>query len=431
MTINEIYPIAFLGIADNTDFHGTPYPIGNVDILELSYHKRHLIYPAATRDNIWLFMVHRSCLFDEGPKEPPTVRITHEKLGKLADVKLSPILKDTPGGNKEKEFDAGLIPIPGNLQWSLIQINLDISILMPGKCLIQAIIEDSVSTIGEANFHYSPTPQLTPDQIKAIMSDPTSPKSIMLRLGCKDCQAELLVYAALSREPELENDGYIFHPDLESRFHCECGKTDYSLEHIKESLHGLLAKRMHPFSEKITYIKKYSSQQVLNTIRRFSELLDEEKDEESYQKYIENHLNLLARFEAKSIWFKPTIMGIHNADFAIMDSRDRLLLIEIEEPSIPLFRKNGHPRAELMSAYGQIQDWMNKYSKYPAAVLENFGLTQQAITTVKGILIAGRKKNCRFDHLQRHLMNPPYDEIDFLTYDDLMNSLLEISKSLF
>jgi hypothetical protein len=51
------------------------------------------------------------------------------------------------------------------------------------------------------------------------------------------------------------------------------------------------------------------------------------------------------------------------------------------------------------------------------------------IMATKWVLIAGRKEREGAKYLQRHMSKPLYDT-EFLTYDDLANNLLQISRDL-
>jgi hypothetical protein len=53
----------------------------------------------------------------------------------------------------------------------------------------------------------------------------------------------------------------------------------------------------------------------------------------------------------------------------------------------------------------------------------------EEVVAVKGVVVAGRERTTKKEHLQRHLSDPPYD-IDFLTLDDLATSLMQISREL-
>ena len=146
--------------------------------------------------------------------------------------------------------------------------------------------------------------------------------------------------------------------------------------------------------------------------------------------FIEQHPILLSRFNAKRLFIKPDIVGRFKADFAVVDSRNQLWLIELEKPSLKLFKRDRHPTAALMHAYGQVTDWLEQYARYPGAILEALGLKAADVVAVRGAVIAGRSSDVTVEVLQRHLSNPPYPNIEFMTCDNLGVSLLEISKKI-
>lgn len=238
------------------------------------------------------------------------------------------------------------------------------------------------------------------------------------------------VYTALNKNLYLEEDGYIWQHDIPDEFKCECGQTNYSLRYVKEGLHGLLLKRLSPSTVGASYIRRYAHEQIIKIIDRFNSLLETKHDEKTFQEYIEKQTIMLSRFHARRLFIKPRILDKFVADFAVLDSRNQLLLIEIESPSLLLFTKKGYPTAKLTHAYGQVRDWLHEYEKYPDAVLASLDLTPDQVVAVRGVVIAGRSSPAIFKHLQRHLSKPLYPEIEFLTFDDLSISLQEISRRL-
>ncbi len=58
------------------------------------------------------------------------------------------------------------------------------------------------------------------------------------------------------------------------------------------------------------------------------------------------------------------------------------------------------------------------------------GLDLNEVNAVKGVVIAGRTKGHNKEHLKRHISQPVYDDIEFMTLDDLGKSLFQISKDL-
>lgn len=94
-----------------------------------------------------------------------------------------------------------------------------------------------------------------------------------------------------------------------------------------------------------------------------------------------------------------------------------------------LFKKDGHPTADLMHAYEQVKDWLTQYDKFSPAILSSLKLDPKEVVAVRGAVIAGRSKGLLHEVLQRHLTRSPYN-IEFMTLDDLGSSLLQISKKL-
>jgi hypothetical protein len=95
-----------------------------------------------------------------------------------------------------------------------------------------------------------------------------------------------------------------------------------------------------------------------------------------------------------------------------------------------LFKKNREQSQKLTHAYYQVVDWLDEYSKNHDAFLECFNLVRNQITLVNGVIIMGYSRNEDYNCLQRHYSNPPYKDIELTTFDELSNSVLEISKKL-
>jgi Shedu protein SduA, C-terminal len=169
---------------------------------------------------------------------------------------------------------------------------------------------------------------------------------------------------------------------------------------------------------------------IVNIVNEFNELLLKQNKEEIFQEFIKKNPLLLAKYHAKNIFIKPNILGKFEPDFVILDSRNHLKLIELEKPSMKLFKKDRQPRQELMHAFGQVVDWLDEYKRNPDAFLECLELNRNQITTVSGVVLAGNSKNEDFKNLQRFYSRPTYSDIELITIDELSSSLLEISKKL-
>jgi hypothetical protein len=66
-----------------------------------------------------------------------------------------------------------------------------------------------------------------------------------------------------------------------------------------------------------------------------------------------------------------------------------------------LFKKYGHPNADLMRACGQVTKWLHGHSRFPGVTLENLNLTAKKVLSVNGVVIANRVGEAKPEHLQR------------------------------
>lgn len=424
--------IIFLGLADFVRNQGGPYPVGLTNIYSLGLHKTHFMYPALTQNNLWLFLVHIDYITCNLLAELK-IQIVHENGVKLGDIKFLPVV----GEIEKKEVNTEdhkeqLIPIsmPEGSSSILLAFKIDTPVQTPGRHIIKVSTGKSYREIGSVFFHYSPVPPLTQDQILALEADALSVKTASIVLGCKHCPKKTTIYTGIKRIPKKEKEGWIWQHDVPDEFRCDCGKTHYSLRYIRESVHGLLKKSTEAALSTIEIERRYSYKYIIKKVEEFRKLINEEEYEEPIQKHIENNRILLTRFHATRIWIKPSILGLHSPDFAVLNTKKELIFIELERPSIPLFKVDKHPTAKLNHAYGQVIDWLSVYKKHPQAVLDVLGLSMSEITSVRGAIIAGRSKDVNFEAIQRHLSSDIYQNIEFMTIDILADSLEEISKSL-
>jgi hypothetical protein len=421
-------PALLFGVAEFLEISNAPFPFGEVDLFRLSQHKGHIIYPGTIQNLVWLVLM-RTELFQEKDLAKWTLRVADENEAEVGRITFDGLLT-TDQGKPQPNADIHVIPFPKDGAFVMFNFNFDATINHPGRYNVYFEHKGNSSPIGAIHFHYAKSPPLTPDQIKAIASDPNSVKLIQLVLGCKFCSTKLKVYTGFSRSPELEQDGCIWQTDLTGEFACVCGRNKYSLEYINQSMHGLLLKDFTKELTGLSYVRQYAHSQVKQIVTDFIQLLDKERLEQPVQEFIEKHPILLSRFHAKRLFVKPNILGRFNADFALVDSRNQLLLIELEKPSLKLFKKDGHPSQDLMHAYGQVTDWLHQYAQYSGAILDALGLKAAEVVSARGAVIAGRSKAVTHEVLRRHMSSPPYQNIEFMTCDDLGMSLLEISKKM-
>jgi len=315
-------------------------------------------------------------------------------------------------------------------QWVVQSIAIsDLVIPEPGEYRLVAHWSGGTAYLGRVIFGFVPPPPPTDEQISAYEADPVSHKFVRLVLGCKKCDSKFKAYAAVKQSDEQDKDGFTFYRDLPDRFRCSCGATDIPLGYLREGMHGFLSRDASISIGNISYVQRYAHSQLLEIASKFLSLIQREKNEEPIQQFLAQNKVLFARFHAKQLFVKPRILGKFNADFAMLDSEGVLTLIEIERPSMRLFKKNGHLRNDLNHAYEQVQDWLNEVMKHRSAVIEGLGLKPDDVLSIRGCVIAGRAKLEDREHLRRH-MSQPRQGIEFFTFDMLGQSLAGIARDL-
>jgi len=420
--------LIFLGIADYFEAKGHPFPVGTSDIFVLSQHKPHFIYPAIIKDNSWIFLI-KSAFLKSIDLNKLYIRIEDEDNKELGNIHFSGYTisekePESPSGTKTVIF------FIDESEYILFPFALDTPVLHPGKYKVNSDYDGTKKEIGSVHFHYSPTPPLTPDQIMAIESDHESARVIIMNWECKYCKDKISIYTALTKIPDIEKEGIVYQYDLPEDYRCKCGKTIMKLCFLRESMHGMLLKDFTSKNQSLNYVRRYGHQQILDIAHEFTKLIDKDYLEQPVQEFIEKHPIMLAKYSATRLFIKPNIIGKFQSDFAILDSRKHLLFIEIEKPNLPIFTKKGYPTSNLQHAINQVNDWLFEYTKYSGAIIESLGIKQADVIAIKGIVIAGRYKKEIKDPLQRFLSNPPYPNIEFITYDELSSSLITLSRAL-
>ncbi len=435
------FQFVFLGIAEHVRLkEKTPFPFGPVDIFGLSKHKVHIFFPVSLRDLTWVFLVSENTTLSMAT-DKPRIEILSENGEKLFYVDLMGRGPLDYKAHPEARFstqpivqDTGQLtwcPLPEGAIWHLLCFKIDRVITEPSRYNIRVRLGKKDTALDEVTFNYQKAEPFKPEQIKAIQSSAHSRKSVIAEIGCKHCKSKLLAYSALERNAQLESEGKIWQYDLGESFKCKCGKTPpVPLKYMKESLHGLLGGDVGNKSSNLSYERRYAHAEIVKIVREFQQLLQQHGDEKPFQQFIEDHPVILARFNAKKLFIKRSILGKFWTDFALVDTRNQLLMIELERPSLKLFKGNGHPTADLNHAYEQVCDWMNEYRKHPHAVLDVLGLKSEEVSAVRGAVIAGRSVGTSLEHMQRHRSKNNFPDVEFLTLDDLAESLMQISRDL-
>ncbi len=420
----------FLGIADHHEMNGYPYPYGNLDIFGLSKYKKYLFYPWELRTSLWVFLLHTSILEDL-EIYPLSISINHENGTHLDHLDFNQAPRQEKSLLRSKNYNRDLVIMgPMDDHWQLVTCQFDSVVPFPGKYTLTAKYKDTESQIGQLIFIYEKTAPFQLEQARALEADPFSIKHAKIILGCKSCYYQYIAYTALDRARELEEKGWIWQHDLPNEISCTCGKTKHDLKYVRESMHAILGRRDLGVVGDRNYHRRYSHLRILQIADDYLSELELRDDENSIQRFLERNTVLLYQFHATRLFVKPNILGKYEADFAILDTNKKLLFIEIERPAIKLFKKDGHPTAELMHAYGQVRDWLNEYQVHRPTILESLDLKSEEVLRVAGVVIAGDSRRTAEKHLFRHMMTPLYNDIEFMTLDQLGVSLVQLSREL-
>lgn len=435
---DKIAPVIFLGTADILDTGTPPYPVSPIDIYRLSYARSSHVYPVNVNGFHWLFLINKIKthakqvkIFVDSVKNHNLLYayLSAERVkvtGSDSDIKIPKAAKDSFASGEKDEM---WVPDLDLYDWVLLQFEVNGAIKEPEECVVVLEIDGEKWEIGSYLFSYVPAQPFSPEQINAMKADPTQASLVKYILGCKECPSKLEIYSGFDRDKKLEDDGCIWQYDVPEEFVCECGKTKTKLKYIREGLHTYLGSFRNKPITNIEYVRQYAHSKIVTICDKFNKIIDNEKDEKPVQDYIETNPIMLAKYHPIKLYPRKRLLGKFEADFIILDSNGRLLFIEIEKPSMKLFKKDGHPTQYLVHAHEQVKDWIYEYRKHKDAVLEDLDLRADSVLSVQGVVIAGISKNADRKHVQRLLSKPLYD-CDFLTLDDLSTSLLQLSKDL-
>jgi hypothetical protein len=201
----------------------------------------------------------------------------------------------------------------------------------------------------------------------------------------------------------------------------------FSLQYLRTGLHGLLSRSLAPDGQgAIDYVRLYETTKLEEDCRLFRALLDQNGAEEELQNFLEQHLIFFARFSATRLIPKPKILTKYVADFAILNQRKELLLIEIEKSSTRLLTKDGQITADLQHAVTQVTNWMQEATDHRTAVLSSLAIELKEVAVVRGVVIAGRRP--LEDEEARAVRRAFRGDVEFYTYDDLIGDVTEIIR---
>jgi hypothetical protein len=167
-----------------------------------------------------------------------------------------------------------------------------------------------------------------------------------------------------------------------------------------------------------SFIPLYEASALETTRTVFLRLLDSNPPEEALQQFLEANPILLHQFPSEKLFFKPPILNLFNADFAVVTPQKELILIEIETTRTRLLIKNGDEAAPLRHAFDQVRNWLHVVDEHRLAVLDGLKVSRDDVGAIRGVVIAGRDRGYDAEHLRR-LKGLDRGRITLLTFDDL------------
>lgn len=236
------------------------------------------------------------------------------------------------------------------------------------------------------------------------------------------------MHAALDRDEVPALEGSVWYQDLPDSFVCRCGKTTVDLSYIRANLHGLLGLPLVQNGQ-ISLVPRYHRAALDHVIADLVSLLDSDPEEEAVQQFLTSNPVTLAVFAPTRIFYKPQILTRYRADFAILNHRNELVLIELEKPGRRLLKKDGGTCAELQHALDQVKDWLHEMDEHRQTVLSCMDLDKSAVARIRGTVIMGRDRDYGAEAL-RKLRKRGVEDVEVLTYDDLVAGLSSVIRSL-
>ncbi len=311
------------------------------------------------------------------------------------------------------------VPLQG---WAIgfIPLPTDTTVIIPepGLYLILVRRNEVDKVIGQLSFLLLDPQPLTPEKIAAIRTDPSALNRVTANFKCTKCQSEINAYASLERDHETTSEDCIWYEDLPNEFQCECRTASFDLRIMKRNLFAPLGQPMPRPEKQMGLVPLYEKGSIDSILIDFRTLLKSKPREEELQKFIQDNPILLHQFPAEKLFFKPPILTSFEADFGIVTPQKELILIEIEKGTTRLLTKSGGQAAPLRHAFDQVHSWLHIVDEHRLAVLDSLKIDRSTVSTIRGVVIAGRDAGYDAEHLRR-LKGIDHGRTKFLTYDDL------------
>lgn len=353
------------------------------------------------------------------PTGPVTLRVVSDQGQEVLSMDLS------------RTSEEALAETPLANEWHLGTVPLRESGMFIGSPGTYRFLQQGLD--GEVEFGQLQCNVLDPgpfgdDRKAALRANPGAYNTVTMQFGCRFCPSRLDAYASLERSDRLEEEGKIWYEEVPDQFDCECGKASVDLRILRRNLHGLLGNVGGPHAEGLSVTQLYERSTLRAILHSYGTVLGKATKEEELQEFIANHLVLLHSFTPLRVLPKAPILSRFKSDFVLVNHRKELVLVELEKPSTRLLTKAGGVASQLQHAIDQVHDWLEVIDEHLLAVLDDLGIDREEVSSVKGVVVAGRAKGYSPKAL-RSLLKREFGRVSILTYDQLATALRAFIES--
>ncbi|HEY2584143.1 MAG TPA: Shedu anti-phage system protein SduA domain-containing protein [Tepidisphaeraceae bacterium] len=302
----------------------------------------------------------------------------------------------------------------------------------PARILIEYCTDKESLQIGSFDVAFQPTPPISEEERRAIISRPGAIRFVDLFISCPKCNARLTLFKSLN--PGERPSGVLGEavaieeaPDV---WACDCGSARVSLTYLKLGLHNAFrtgAVTRDPRPLKLTPL--YERGAIETILERYLAVILGEPTEEAVQQFLQENPILWSFLSPVKILHKPPVLTKKRADFGILSAGRVLYLIEIEKPQTRLVRKSGGVSAELQAGLDQIRDWRVIVGNHRGALLDELGFKSDEVDDVRFLLVAGLAQRTPKEGNTLLRRNPPA-EAQLFCFDELAAFLHRIAGEL-
>jgi hypothetical protein len=423
-TVNKskIPDIAFLGVCERATFdqNGPPH-LWRYNILGLKNIVISQIFPLSLVGFQFLIAIYDPLNFAEG-----VISVRLEDGKEMINFTIKLESEENPQlAIESQKTETVVFNAP---TWTTFLLSADKGMVeSPGHYNVFLLKDNQEFLIGNIIFGLANVEPFTTDRIAAIQSDPNAAKSARFILKCSECGEVLKSYTGLNHLDDQEKNGFIWYEELPDRFKCKCGKIDLDLTILRRNMHGLLGR--HHTQGDVSFTRLYEKDALEKIVKDFIKLLDLDPLEEVAYQFIKDHPILLHQFSPKRIFYKPPILSKYKADIVILNQKKELLLIELEKPGTRILKKDGGLTADAQRPFTQVNEWLHMIEEEKSAVLRGMDLVPSDVSKIRGIIIMGRNKGYNEEHFRKFKWID-FGKVDFYTYDDLVNSLVILTRNM-